>query len=279
MKTKTLLLAGLSALALTSCGLKKYENEVSKDKFTQRLHEVLEKSSLTSKEGKDYIFSFESFEFKLEKEYKLVDKYYKDDKKIAKTRNEGSSTQKIKFDKSKSICKIEVEGEDEYESESVETSEDVDSTKVYQSDNQYVYYIDVDHKTYESYKENNPSKEVAEKAFKTPNACLNNFLEKVENGSSDNGDKYYIDDNVFTYVENLKKEDEKVSKIGQDVYQLVIEDDKIKYCEELDLEINEQNLKTKDKSSESWTFEKSDVSLKSVNTDKYLNTYAGDNTK
>lgn len=259
MKTKTLLLAGLSALMLASCGMKSYKNEVSEEKFTEKLNEALSKNKIASAEG------YFSFKFEFEKESKSVDKYYKNGKKLCKEVWESETEITIKFDSSKSICKIETEGESSHENECSSYEEEVDSEIVYQCDTQYSYEINVDEKLYEKEERINPSDYVAAQAFAVPKEQVSSFFGKIILG-----DKFYIDDNVFTIEEIFDEEDESKTKVGKTVYQLIIEDDKIKYYEEFDLEINEVNLKSKDEESVSWSIEKDDVSLKRIDLEKYL---------
>lgn len=259
MKTKTLLLAGLAAFALASCGMKKYENEVSKEKFAEKLEEALAKNPLSG--SKDYF----SFEFKMEKESKSVDTYYKNDKKLSKTVMKAEEKYSNKFDASKSVCKIEEVGESTYESESTETSEKVDLEMVYQCDTTARYDINVTEKTYKKTELENPSASVASKALTYPASLLSAFSYKIMSG-----DKFYVDENVFTIEEIFDEEDESKTKVGKTVYQLVVEDEEISYYEEMSLEIKEVNLKTVDEGYCKWTFEKRDVSLKQVDLEKYL---------
>lgn len=272
MKAKTLLLAGLSALALASCGMKKYENEVSADKFKEKLLDAISATKMVKFEDEEEkSFKFEcpdepySFEFKKESEGKSVDTYYKNDKKLSKVTTEDKDEYTIKFDASKSIYKFEEEGKQSYESESLKTTEEVDASLVYQCNTTSLFEINVNEKTYTKVELENPADFVAADAFKKPCDILEGFSNNILVG-----DKFYIDENVFTIEEISDEEDESKTKAGKTVYQLIVEEDEIKYFEETSLEIKEVNLKTVTKDSLEWSFEKKDVSLKQVDLEKYL---------
>lgn len=262
MKTKTLLLAGLSAILLAGCGgQKSYKTEVKMETFLSSLEKLEETSPLLDKNP--YSFTLESKE---EGGYEII--YMQNKDEISKAVKEDKSEGECKFDVINSVFSIKSSGEEKYKNPSLETKSEFDYNRVTQKDAKNIYQVDKKAETYTKDEQSDSEKAVAQYAMSAGLRFINSFKTNVTLIGKDG--KYYIDGDTYTVV--LEKTDENTSrtKYTKTICQLTAKDDGYEYYYSDLTEITELHRKDIDKEVTYAKFSKKSVNLDPIDLHEYL---------
>lgn len=262
MKTKTLLLAGLSAVLLAGCGgLKSYKTEVKMETFLSSLEKLQETSPLLDENPY-------SFEMKQSKELKNQIIYLQDKDELSKAVDEEKSEGEYKFDVINSILITKTSGEEKHEDPTYEKKEVVDYERVLQKDSKNLYEVDKKSETYTKDESADPEKAIAKAAMEQGLGLISAFAEHVAEIGKDG--TYYIDGDTYTVVLDKIDENSSRTKHLKTICQLTANKEGYEYyCSDL-VEIEELHRKDIDYSLDKGSFKKKAVNLKAVDLHEYL---------
>lgn len=298
MKAKCLLLFAAGTLLLSGCSkvekLAKYENKVSNnEEFFQKLekkvksHEKLNDLKTDSGFKNPFSYSLTSVS-----EESSKTKVFKDGKKLYKDQSEKNAKKVLKYNHKEALYSLESKTEIERENPEEETESSDEYSEIYQVDSEYVYTFMPDLKVCdkEEIKEGKPKEYLKNYAMSKINDTVNQFYETLEfskelfekkigylpeketHDCKVDKNEFYVDKNnsVFTIVlecSNHKNWDEYKVK---DVYQLVIENDKVLFVHNSDVKQSRDNKKVVKKTRSSNLVKFDDPKINKQDVSKYL---------
>ena len=263
MKIKSVLLIGLSAVALASCGsFKNYKTQVRKETFDKDLENVVNSSVLFDSKN---IYSFEETTNNV---LNSEETWFKNGKAITKQIGKSSGHTHTRFDSKNLITRGELQEKYDDHNDYEHTLTEQDVTIQEQADSKAYYYVNVNEKLFTKTKVDDP-KEYMTNKFKG-NITASKYVVQIS-AEDDGYTSFYEDKNVFTIEHTYKEEDKEQSYYSHYVMQVVINENGYESHYECETESTSLNYKKT-------TYEKDDIvlrrkdnlNLKALNLDKFL---------
>ena len=263
MKIKSVLLIGLSAVALASCGsFKNYKTQVRKETFDKDLYNVVNSSVLFDS---DNIYSFEETTNNV---LNSEETWFKNGKAITKQIGKSSGHTHTRFDSKNLITRGELQEKYDDYNDYEHTLTEQDVTIQEQADSKAYYYVNVNEKLFTKTKVDDP-KEYMTIKFKS-NIAASKYVVQIS-AEDDGYTSFYEDKNVFTIEHTYKEEDKEQSYYSHYIMQVVINENGYESHYECETESTSLNYKKT-------TYEKDDIvlrrkdnlNLKALNLDKFL---------
>ncbi|MBQ0008692.1 MAG: hypothetical protein KBS97_00180 [Firmicutes bacterium] len=275
MKIKSAFLLGLSAVALASCGGVKepnaYKNEVKKADFTAKFIENTKDNALiyALEEGKQPF----SFALKNEAHNESITSNLKGSSEYNKKTTTTDGEAELKYDSANKIVQQKEESKTVFKGVAIEKEESDEFDSVLKLDSGFFYNINNTEKTF--MKDEAPKEKAELELFREAYGAVSSLISSVMSRASmanEEKTKFYIDDNIYTFVINEKdsNEDLKDSYSRTYLYQLVVNADSIEYFYNYDYEQQYETSKYVTHNKSHAIVEKKDVSVKSPDISKYL---------
>lgn len=266
MKAKNLLLLGLSAVALASCGgVKGYKTVVKETVFKENLNKLVDGSFLLNPDA-PYSFVIESSSSST-----IEQTFYKNGSSISEYRLETKSESAVKFDNKSNVARSVGTYECLEEDASDLKTEKYDGETIYQTDKKSLYDVDVNAGTYKKSAISKPEEAV----FNTVFANVKKLKSSISMMPLLPDATFYIDGDVYTAEVLASGEDDGSQRSGSTVYQVTILSDKIEFASQSEIVLKKLNYTEVIKDESTYVLKKKDVSVDGVNIDKYLDATKG----
>lgn len=212
MKIKSILLLGLSAVALASCGgISRYKTEVAKETFMKDLEKAFEGNLFDVEKPYSYVCSEEEG-------YTLTKKWSKDNKKLYIEKTVRDQSGEVKYDSVNHVMMMKEEGHsnDVVSKQSNDTK--IRYNYVGQIDAGNVYTVDLDAKVYLKTETTIPETSIQSAAIGKITSVKSFFAKFTTSKTA----KFFEDGNKFTVEEITNDDSSSTNEYIKEVCQLVI---------------------------------------------------------